>query len=79
MTQMQWHKTMSMVLLWTMMITVMTVHIWPMKVMFDDCLDVKELMHNVALEVLMQNIKKEFDNFEIFDKASRNFLNTGMQ
>jgi hypothetical protein len=79
MTQMQWHKTMSMVLLWTMMITVMTVHIWPMKVMFDDCLDVEELMHNVALEVLMQNIKKEFDNFEIFDKASRNFLNTGMQ
>jgi hypothetical protein len=53
MTQMQWHKTMSMVLLWTMMITVMTVHIWPMKVMFDDCLDVEELMHNVALEVLM--------------------------
>jgi hypothetical protein len=79
MTQMQWHKTMSMVLLWTMMITVMTVHIWPMKVMFDDCLDVEELMHNVALEVLMQNIKKEFENFEIFDKASRNFLYTGMQ
>jgi hypothetical protein len=35
---------------------------------------VDELMRNVAPDVLLQRRNKDFDNFEMFDKASRDIL-----
>jgi hypothetical protein len=35
---------------------------------------VEELMHNVALDVLLQRRNKGFNNFEMLDKASRDLL-----
>jgi hypothetical protein len=40
----------------------------------DEGLDVVELMHNVAPDVLLQCRNKGFDNFERLDKASRDLL-----
>jgi hypothetical protein len=40
----------------------------------DEGLDVEELMHNVAPDVLLQRRNKCFDNFEMLDKASKDLL-----
>jgi hypothetical protein len=40
----------------------------------DEGLDVEELMQNVAPDELLQCRNKDFDNFEILDKASRDLL-----
>jgi hypothetical protein len=40
----------------------------------DECLDVEELMQNVAPHMLLQCRNKGFDNFETLDKASRDLL-----
>jgi hypothetical protein len=40
----------------------------------DEGLNVDELMRNVAPDVLLQCRNKGFDNFEIFNKASRDLL-----
>jgi hypothetical protein len=40
----------------------------------DEDLDVEELMHNIVPDVLLQCRNKGFNNFEIFDKASRDLL-----
>jgi hypothetical protein len=40
----------------------------------DEGFDVKELMRNVAPDVLLQRRNKGFDNFEMLDKAPRDLL-----
>jgi hypothetical protein len=40
----------------------------------DECLDVEELMQNVAPDVLLQCRSKGFDNFVTLNKASRDLL-----
>jgi hypothetical protein len=40
----------------------------------DEGLDVKELMRNVAPDVLLQSRNKDFENFETLNKASRDLL-----
>jgi hypothetical protein len=40
----------------------------------DEGLDVEELMHNVAPNVLVQWRNKGFDNFDMLDKPSRDLL-----
>jgi hypothetical protein len=40
----------------------------------DEGFDVEELMCNVAPDVLLQRRNKCFNNFEMLDKASRNFF-----
>jgi hypothetical protein len=40
----------------------------------DEGLDVEELMHNVAPDVLLQYRNKSFNNFETLDKVSRSSL-----
>jgi hypothetical protein len=40
----------------------------------DEGFDVEELMHNVAPDVLLQRRNKGFNNFEMLDKVSRDFL-----
>jgi hypothetical protein len=40
----------------------------------DECLDVEELMRNVAPDVLLQCRNKGFDNFETLNKVSRDLI-----
>jgi hypothetical protein len=40
----------------------------------DEGFDVEELMCNIVSDVLLQKINKAFNNFEMFDKASRDLL-----
>jgi hypothetical protein len=40
----------------------------------DEGFDVEELMRNVVPDVLLQRRNKDFDNFEMLDKASRDLL-----
>jgi hypothetical protein len=40
----------------------------------DEGLDVEELMRNVVPHVLLQCRNKNFNNFEMLDKASRDLL-----
>jgi hypothetical protein len=37
----------------------------------DECFDVEELMCNVAPDMLLQRRNKDFDNFKMLDKASK--------
>jgi hypothetical protein len=43
----------------------------------DECFDVEGLMRNIATDVLLQRRNKSFNNFEMFDKASRDLLYKG--
>jgi hypothetical protein len=45
----------------------------------DEGFDLDELIHNVAPDVLLRRRNKDFDNFDVLDKASRDSLFLGVR